>query len=134
MLPRTVFLCRFLGLYCLILGIAMLTRGPAFGSLVTAMLQNAPLCFVIGLFTLIGGLALVLTHNIWSGSGFTIAITVTGWLILIKASVFLILTQEMQTAFFLKALHYEDLFYVYSSICLVYGLILTWGGFKKISR
>jgi hypothetical protein len=134
MMPRTVFLSRFLGLYCLIIGIAMLARGPAFAATVTAMLDDAPLSFVLGIITLFAGLAMVLTHNIWSGSALTIAVTVTGWLVLMKACLFLILTQEMQRALMIQFLHYQDLFYFYSSISVVIGLILTWGGFKKTEQ
>jgi hypothetical protein len=40
---------------------------------------SAPLLFLSGFMTLLGGLALVNTHNVWEG-GWPVIITILGWL------------------------------------------------------
>ena len=82
---RTVFLARLFGLYCIIMAAAMLAQPEAFVTTVNAFVANAPLVLTAGVFTLFGGLALVLLHNYWSGGARTVIITLLGWLTLIKA-------------------------------------------------
>jgi hypothetical protein len=84
---RTVFLARLFGLYCLIMAAALLSQSEAFVTIVHALMADAPLVLIAGVFTLFGGLAIVLLHNYWSGGALTIIITLLGWLTLIKAGV-----------------------------------------------
>ena len=88
---RTVFLARLFGLYCLIMAAAMLPQPEAFATIVHAFVADAPLALIAGVFTLFGGLALVLLHNYWSGGALTVIITLIGWLTLIKAVVLVVL-------------------------------------------
>ena len=41
MSPRTLFLSRLIGLYCILIGLSMMTRGQATVETVTALLQNS---------------------------------------------------------------------------------------------
>jgi len=68
MLPRTLFLSRLVGLYCILIGLSMMTRGQATVETVTVLLQNSAMTLILGVITLAAGLAMVLAHNIWSGS------------------------------------------------------------------
>ena len=91
MSARTVFLARLFGLYCLVMGAAMLLQRDAFPAMVSAITANAPLVLTMAVFTLFGGLAMVLLHNIWSGGALPIIITLLGWLTLIKSVMLLFL-------------------------------------------
>ena len=55
-----------------------------------ALVADAPLVLIAGVFTLFGGLAIVLLHNYWSGGALTVIITLLGWLTLIKAVLLLV--------------------------------------------
>ena len=64
---HTVFLAQLFGLYCLIMAAAMLSQPEAFVTIVHGFVADAPLVLIAGVFTLFGGLALVLLHDYWSG-------------------------------------------------------------------
>jgi len=133
MSPRTLFLSRLIGLYCILIGLSMMTHSQATVETVTALLQNPSMTLIIGVITLAAGLAMVLAHNIWSGSALAVVVTLVGWMALIKSLFFLFLPPEMETGLFLQQLHYQQFFYLYSAISLVLGVYLTYGGFKSRS-
>jgi vacuolar-type H+-ATPase subunit I/STV1 len=133
MSPRTVFLARLIGLYCILAALSMFLRGQSTVDTVTLLLRDAPLMFVLGVVTLSAGLAMVLVHNLWSGGALAVIVTLVGWATLIKGLLFLILTPEAETALFLKGLHYQELFYLYAAVSLAVGVYLTNGGFRKSS-
>ena len=134
MLPRTIFLSRLIGLYCILIALSMITRRQATVETVTALLQNPSMMLILGVITLAAGLALVLAHNIWSGGALVVVVTLVGWMALVKSLFFLFLPPEMEAGLFLRQIHYQQLFYVYSAISLVLGVYLTYGGFKSRSH
>ena len=134
MLPRTLFLSKLIGLYCILIALSMMTRRQATVETVTALLQNPSMMFIVGVITLAAGLAMVLAHNIWSGGALVVVVTLVGWITLIKSLFFLFLPPELEAGFFLRQLHYQELFYVYGAISLVLGIYLTYGGFKPTSH
>jgi vacuolar-type H+-ATPase subunit I/STV1 len=133
MLPRTLFLSRLIGLYCIVIALSMMTRRQATVETVTALLQNPSMMLIIGIVTLAAGLAVVLAHNIWSGGALAVVVTLVGWITLIKSLFFLFLPPEMEAGLFLGQLHYRQLFYMYTAISLVLGVYLTYGGFTSRS-
>jgi vacuolar-type H+-ATPase subunit I/STV1 len=132
--PRTLFLSKLIGLYCIIASLSMMTRRQATVETVTALLQNPSMMLILGVITLAAGLAMVLAHNIWSGGALTVIVTLVGWMALIKSLFFLFLPHEMEAGLFLGQLHYRQLFYVYAAISLGLGIYLTYGGFKSRSE
>jgi len=90
--------------------------------------------FIVGVITLAAGLAMVLAHNIWSGGALVVVVTVVGWVTLIKGLSFLFLSPGVEAEFFLRQLHYQQLFYLYGAVSLVLGVCLTYGGFLSKSH
>jgi len=134
MSPRTLFLSRLIGLYCILVALSMMTRRQATLESVTALLHSPSMMFVLGAITLAAGLAMVLAHNIWSGGALTVIVTLVGWITLVKSLLFLFLPPQMEAGLFLRQLHYQQLFYLYGAVSLVLGIYLTYGGFKSRSR
>ena len=135
MLPRTLFLSRLIGLYCIFVELSMITHKQATLESVTAVLRDPSMMLVLGAIMLLAGLAMVLTHNIWSGGALAVIVTLVGWMTLIKSLFFLFLPPELEAGFFLRQFHYQELFYVYGAISLVLGVYLTYyGGFKSTSH
>jgi len=97
MSPRTIFLSRLIGLYCIVIALSMMTSGQATVETVTALLQNPSMTLILGVITLAAGLAMVLAHNIWSGSTLVVVVTLVGWMALVKSLFFLFLPPEMET-------------------------------------
>ena len=133
MSSRTLFLSRLIGLYCILVALSMITRRQATLESVTALLQSSSMMLMLGVITLAAGLAMVLAHNIWSGGALAVIVTLIGWMTLVKSLFFLFLPPEMEAAFFLGRLHYQELFYLYGTFPLILGIYLTYGGFKSRS-
>ena len=134
MSPRTLFLSRLIGLYCILAALSMITRKQATVETVTALLHNPLMIFIVGVITLAAGLAMVLAHNIWSGGALPVVVTLVGWVTLLKSLLLLFLPVDVEADFFLRQLHYPDLFYAYGGLSLVLGIYLTYSGFSPTSR
>jgi len=134
MSPRTLFLSKLIGLYCILAALSMMIRRQATLETVTALLQNPSMMLILGVITLAAGLAMVLAHNIWSGGALVVVVTLVGWITLIKSLFFLFLPPQMEPEFFLGQLHYQQLFYLYGAISLALGVYLTYGGFTSRSH
>jgi hypothetical protein len=82
---------------------------------------------------LVAGLAIVLTHNVWSGGVLPVIITLIGWATLFRGLVLLLLPPDAVAGIF-ESIHFEQLFFFYIAITLIIGLYLTYGGFRSRSR
>jgi len=130
MSSRTIFLSKLLGLYYIFAALAMILHKQSFVETITALVYNSSVIFLVGVITVLVGLALVLAHNVWSRGALAVVVTVIGWITLAKGLLLLFLTPGIQAELFLK-LHYASLFYVYAAICLVLGVYLAYGGFTS---
>jgi hypothetical protein len=130
MSSTTTFLSRLFGLYYICLGLAMLVHPRVFVETITALIQDAPVMFLASILALLGGLALVLAHNVWSGGARTAIITLIGWIALAKGLLFLFVTRDTEVGLYLTGLGFTQLYYVYTAIALALGIYLAWGGFK----
>ena len=126
---RTIFLSKLLGLYCIILALAMLVNGTVIMQDVTELAHNAPVMFTVGVFTLLAGLAMVLGHNYWRGAAITIVVTLIGWLTLVKAVLILFIPLYVATLLPLALLQSNRFFYVRLVVTLLLGVYLTYSGF-----
>jgi len=126
---RTAFISKLIGLYVLIFGVAMLANRPAIIAGVGALLRDPGLVLLCGIFALSVGLAIVLTHNVWSGGALPVVVTAIGWLSILKGLVLLFLSQDA-LAGYVQAVRFQQSYYVYAVVTLALGAYLTYGGFK----
>jgi putative exporter of polyketide antibiotics len=127
MSPRTIFISRMLGLYCLIASLIMFTHKSAMVEIENTLVHNPAMLFLGGVITLVAGLAIVLSHNVWSGGALSVTVTLLGWISLIKG---VLLLSPGTTSGFWDSFQYERFFYLYASISFVLGAYLTYGGFR----
>ena len=132
-MPRTVFLARLLGLYCILISLAMAAHRHATVETMTALIQTPPVLLLAGIIALLAGLAMVLGHNIWSGGALPFIVTLVGWITLFRGLLVLFLPAGADVRL-LTALHYEQLFDFYVAIALVLGVYLTYAGSKAPLR
>jgi hypothetical protein len=130
MSPRTVFLSKLVGLYCLLLGLSMLVHKDATVAAVNSLLANPGVLLLGGLIGITIGLAIVLGHNVWSGGAPAIIVTLFGWIALIKGLIVLFLPPQAAAGYF-AALHYEQLLYLYAALMVILGAYLAYAGFKS---
>ncbi len=125
----TVFLARFIGLFTVVLMVALLVRGSA---TVEAAVADGPVMLVYALISLATGVAMILGHNVWSGGALPVVVTLVGWLILAKGLMLLLVTPDALQQIF-DHMHYGEHYYLYLAPWLVIGLYLTWAGFTAPS-
>lgn len=131
MSPRTAFLSKLIGLYSIVVSLAMFTHREATVEMITAALHSSPILFLFGIVALTGGLAMVLGHNVWSGGATPVVVTLLGWSTLIKGVFFLFLSPEAASGVFLGALRFEQYFYFYAGISFLIGVYLTYAGARS---
>jgi hypothetical protein len=84
-MQTSVFLAKLIGPLALALGIALAGNGAAFRAMAGEFLNSPALIFLAGIITLPAGLAIVLTHNVWTPN-WRVVITIVGWLSIIAGT------------------------------------------------
>ena len=133
MAPRTIFLSRLIGLFGIVFPLAMIMHPGASVDVMTALAHDPPLVLLIGILGTVAGLAIVLSHNLWSGGALTVVVTLLGWIILVRGLLLLLLTPETFVKLF-ESFHFDQFLLLYLAIPLVLGVYLTWGGFRSTPR
>jgi hypothetical protein len=129
MSARTAWLSRLIGLFALVTGFSMLVRGADFADTMNLMIADRPLLFLIGVIALSAGLAIVLAHNIWSGSVAAVIVTVVGWLSIVRG-VFILSLPGDTARRVLHGLNLGAVAHIYTVIFLICGIYLTYAGFR----
>ncbi len=122
---NTFFLARVFGLYFTILSLYFLIRREAFTARVTAVLENLGTRTVTALVTLIIGILLVVSHNVWVAN-WSVLITLFAWLIFIKGILRLFFDVDQKCMNWLLK---DSVFYPTAIILLLFGLFFLWMGF-----
>jgi hypothetical protein len=129
MSPRTAYLGKLLGLYCIAVSLSTFAHAQATVESMKAILRDPPLLFFAALMGVTAGLAIVLAHNVWSGGALPIMVTLFGWTSLIKGTLLLVLSTETESRVFIVGLHYEQHPNLYAAFVLLLGAYLTYAGF-----
>jgi len=125
----TVFLARFIGLFTVLLVVALLVRGSA---MVAIAVADEHVMLVYAIISLAAGLAMILGHNVWSRGALPVVVTLVGWLILAKGLMLLFVSSDALRQSF-DRMHYGEHYYLYLAPSLAIGLYLTWAGFTAPS-
>lgn len=131
MQTRTLFLSKLIGLYCILIPPCLAIHRQATVGSASGLWHNPPLMLVVGIFTVIGGLAMVLAHNLWCGGALRVVVTLVGWLTLLKGLWFLLLPNGADTELILNWLRDPTVFYVCMTPTFLIGIYLTYEGFKR---
>src|SRR4029078_836615 len=78
-MTTSIFLARLIGPFALALGLALVVQGYGFRAFASEFIASPALIFLSGIITLPAGLAIVLTHNVWTPD-WRVVITIVGWL------------------------------------------------------
>lgn len=123
------FLAKVLGGYLIIVSTAMIVNMPQFITNVNNLINNAGLMLVSGFFTLIIGLLMVMSHNVWQWN-WRVIITIFGWLALLKGASLVIYPQFLDQLSLLFISNTNAAF-IGAGIDLILGLVLSYFGFKR---
>jgi hypothetical protein len=128
MVPTTAW-ARILGLWILLAVVGMVANRQDTTDVLNGFFASAALMWTTGVFTLLVGIVVVVTHNRWSEGALPLIVTLYGWIALVKGLTFVWLPASAERAFY-NALHFNQYFYVYFIISLAIGTYLTYGGFR----
>lgn len=124
----TAFLSRFLGLFLIIESLSMMVQKPLMLDIVNNLIQNHPLLFIVEILGVLGGLAMVLGHTVWVGGPLPVIVTLIGWIALIRSTVLLFISPEAILNF-IRAIHFEQNYFLFSGMSLLIGAYLSYAGF-----
>jgi hypothetical protein len=78
-MSNSLFLARLIGPVMLVVGLAVFANQRGFREMAEEFLASRALMFLSGLILMPAGLAIVLTHNVWTAD-WRVLITLLGWL------------------------------------------------------
>lgn len=123
----SIFLAKTLGIYLVIISLALFMNAERFKSIVYDLTNNPSLLFLTGVMALIIGILLVVSHNIWEPD-WRIIITIIAWLSLIKGLIRVLFPQfaNASVSIFMKN---KTAYYATTFFCLLLGVALCYFGF-----
>jgi hypothetical protein len=133
MSARTAFLSKLIGMYCILVGLAMAIHKQATIDMVDLLVHDAPASFVFGLVVVAAGLALILGHSVWSGGAAPVIVTLVGWATLLKGMLFLLLPPPSAAGIAVWGTGYDRFFYADVAAAVILGAFLTYAGLRASS-
>jgi hypothetical protein len=123
------FLCKVIGLYEIIISVAMLVNMKQFTTDIQGMMNNGPLIIYIGCVTVIMGILLVVSHNIWQWT-WRVLVTIVSWIVLIKGASILLFPHALDqiTLHFVTNSHFA---YSVAVVELLFGILFCYFGFRR---
>jgi len=126
-MSASIFLAQLLGPMFVVLGIALLSKPQMFQTVLQGFIGSATLLYLAGFFGLLGGMALVLTHNVWVAD-WRLIITLIGWVTLVRALISIFQAQWIVAAG-TAILKQRGIFFGAAVLNLIVGLILSYFGY-----
>lgn len=126
-MQTSIFIARLLGPALVVIGAAILLEPRAFRTLIAGFLESPALTYLAALIGLLGGLALVLTHNVWSAD-WRVLITLIGWITVLKTLALILLPGRM-TGLGKWLLRHGRSITASALITISTGAILSWFGY-----
>jgi uncharacterized membrane protein len=127
-MQTSIFIAKLLGPVFLVAGLAILFNPKEFRAMLKEFIKSRVQIYMAGMLGLLGGLALVLTHNVWAFD-WRLIITLIGWVAIIRALVTIFQPQWVAAAG--SKLHTQQgLFSAAAALSLVIGLVLSYFGYR----
>ena len=127
-MSTSVFIARLIGPVMLVIGLAVFTNQRAFRDMAEEFMASRALMFLSGFLIMPAGLAIVLTHNVWTAD-WRVLITIFGWLNVVGGALRLfappLLLKIGKTM--LKQPHFTV---IAATIWVVFGLLFCFFGYR----
>ena len=123
----SILMAKLIGPVLLVAGLANIINPKTFREVAGEFLRSRALIFIAGFLALLGGLAIVNTHHVWTG--WPVIITVLGWSAVIAGILrmaFPSLTRSIGEAMLAR----EEVLRVASGVWLLLGAFLTFMGYR----
>ena len=126
-MQTSVFLAKLLGPMFLLAGVASFSRREAFRVILREFIASPALMYLAAFFGLLGGLALLLTHNVWTPD-WRVLITLLGWITLVRALITMFWPQALVWAA-RGILARPNVFVVATALDILIGAVLSHFGY-----
>jgi hypothetical protein len=126
-MQTSLFVAKLLGPVFLVVGAALLSRPEAFRALLREFVASGVLMYLAGFLGLLGGLALLIVHNVWA-LDWRLVITLIGWASLVRALVTIFRPQAI-VSIADRLIEYKGAFRAAAVIDLVIGAALSYFGY-----
>jgi hypothetical protein len=126
-MANSIFLARLIGPVALAVGIAVFLHMAGFRSMADEVMRSRALVFISGILSMVAGLAIVLTHNVWVAN-WPILITIIGWIGIISGAFRIICPGKIEEIG-RKAIQHKHGFTIGGGVWVVVGAILTFFGY-----
>jgi uncharacterized membrane protein HdeD (DUF308 family) len=124
----THFIAQILGPLALMISASLLFRKKMMMEVMRELVEDRALLYVLGVLDFVFGLILVLVHNIWNGDTLTLLVTVTGWLLLFKGIVRMIISPAALKKWY-KMNTGKNIMPLLGLLTLLIGVYFTYAGF-----
>jgi len=128
-MQTSIFLARLLGPMLLVFGLAFAVNRATYTAMAREFVRSHALVYLAGACALTGGLAIVLTHNVWTAD-WRVLVTLIGWLATLAGVIRLMLPDVVRRTG-------RDLFatatpvFVTGIVWAVIGAVLCYAGYLR---
>ena len=126
-MQTSIFLARLLGPLLLVPGVGILVNPAAFRAMAGEVVRSVTLMYLFGLVDLAGGLAILLTHNVWVAS-WRVLITLLGWILLVRGVVRVVLPHTVMD-YAQKVIASAQIYPPIGGVLVILGLVLCYFGY-----
>jgi hypothetical protein len=123
----SIFLARLIGPALLIVGIGILLNQSYYRGMTREFVASRPLFYLAAAIGVIGGLAIVLVHNVWT-LNWRVLITLFGWINLIRGAASILLP-EQSFAYGGRMMAAKYMPMIPAAVALFIGLTLSYFGY-----
>jgi len=125
----SIFIARLLGPLIVILAVALFAQPDSYRAILKEFIHSKALCYLAGFLGLLGGIALVLVHNVWAAD-WRVVVTLIGWITVARGVLTLLWPQSIP-AIGRHMIQSSRAVVVVAAVDLPIGLLLTYFGYLK---
>ncbi len=126
-MPTSIFLARLLGPILLVPGLGLLFNPRGFRTIAAEVLGSLTLVYLFGVMDFATGLAIVLTHNVWTAN-WRVLITLIGWLMLLRGAARILIPDTIM-GYAAKLVRNKQFYLVSGIVLIILGLVLCYFGY-----
>ena len=128
-METSTFLAQLIGPILLLVGLGLLINRTANEAVAKEVLRSPALMYGSGLLALTGGLAIVITHNVWTLKGWLLIITVTGWLLVLRGLLRILIPQQTSDIVMRFITRWPQVLSISGILIGFFGGVLIWHGY-----
>lgn len=121
------FLAKLIGPVLALVGLSMLIDPAGYFAMATQFMKEPALLYLSAVLGVLGGLAIVLTHNVWAFD-WRVILTLLGWISIIDSAMWLLFPKRLAT-FWTPILEAGGVVPVMAAIVLLLAAVLCYFGY-----